>query len=647
MAAEQPSIVVSTSDQLAITAATEPSVPVEHTSLAVIDDYILSPDVLEETGRPASPTSSLSSSSPSHNSSDLIGLSKAFPVRLQSRATTALSSYSVPVSNGAGAGTTALATTAASTATVTAAASPPSTASSESSVPTLAADAVQPPLQGSNTGLPDIKSLLGKILHDYDPSGRPQKATFNNSFIETDVDDDSVTVFDDYNVENEDDDREHDELERFLSQKKQYFLLSYAGKPIFSMHGNDDLISLHMGIIQALVSGFEQPSDDFPLDNTRDALRFFTAGTTSFAVTVEDPLILVAISKLGETEGQLRTQLDALHTQLLSALTKAQIVKVFKGRTNFDLRKLLDGAETFLRSLTREMAFGSPAILLNSIECLRLRNSVRDRINVSLLKARTPSLLYGLIMADGRLVSVIRPKRHSLHPPDLQVIFSMLFHNATFHDGREHWIPICLPKFNNRGFLHAYIVFFRPKAALILISANRDAFYELRKAKEDILENFTEENCMAPIDMAVQLGRYRTADIGAPAIQHFLYKSRSNVQFTMPNYEPHFPDRKSQHELMCLYRRLHAAIHTKHTHLKVLYISRGSAVALAWATHSFEVYCVASEQTSKATLAQGMDTIIAWIKREESRLFISNGAVSGLSFSSKDIYALPSFALFI
>ncbi|KAK9247084.1 trafficking protein Mon1-domain-containing protein [Lipomyces tetrasporus] len=643
MAAEQPSLVVSAFDQLAITAATQPPVPVEHTSLAVIEDYILSPDVLEETSRPASPTPSLNSASHSHPS-DLIGLSKAFPVRLQSKPTTALSSYSAPVSNGIG--ITASATTAASIATATAVGSPASSASSVLSAPTIAIDAVRSQHQGSTAGLPDIKSLLGKILHDHDPSGRPHTATFNNSFIETDVDDDSITVFDDYNIHNEDDDRGYDELERFLAQKKQYFLLSYAGKPIFSMHGNDDLISLHMGIIQALVSGFEQPSEDFPSDSTHDTLRFFTAGTTSFAVTVDDPLILVAISKLGETEGQLRTQLDALHTQLLSALTKAQIVKVFKGRTNFDLRKLLDGAETFLRSLTREMAFGSPAILLNAIECLRLRNSVRDRINVSLLKGRTPSLLYGLVMADGRLVSVIRPKRHSLHPPDLQVIFSMLFHNATFHDGREHWIPVCLPKFNSRGFLHAYIVFFRPKVALVLISANKDAFYELRKAKEDILENFTEENCMAPIDTAVKLGRYRTADIGAPAIQHFLYKSRSNVQFTMPNYEPHFPDRKSQHELMCLYRRLHAAIHTKHTHLKVLYISRGSAIALAWATHSFEIYCVASEQTSKAILAQGMDAITAWIKREESRLFISNGAVSGLSFSSKDIFALPSFALY-
>lgn len=243
------------------------------------------------------------------------------------------------------------------------------------------------------------------------------------------------------------------------------------------------------------------------------------------------------------------------------------------------------GAEKFLFSLAREMAIGSPAILLNAIECLRLRNSTRDRINNSLLRGRTPSLLYGLVVADGRLVSVIRPKRHSLHPPDLQVIFSMLFHNTTFHDGREHWLPICLPKFNDRGFLHAYIVFFRPKVALVLISANKDAFFELRKSKETILQNFEEDDCIHPIDVAVDLGRFRTRDLGAPALQHFLYKSRTHVQFIMPNFEPFFNDKKEQYGLMCLYRRLHAAIHTKRTHLKVLYSNKGSSLALAWVSY--------------------------------------------------------------
>ncbi|KAK9453352.1 trafficking protein Mon1-domain-containing protein [Dipodascopsis uninucleata] len=619
-----------------LTNAAEPAM------LSVVEDYILSQELIdaqsENISRSTSPTRSLSPTRSSLSqsaavstttgqtmplTSEFIGLSKAFSTRLQSKPTTAMSYSASEVMTGTPIIGQPIATPSSAKMSVT---SPVSSVAS--SAQTTSSDAL-PSTNASS--IVDLKSILGKILYEQDPLKKAKRklTTFNNSFIETDVDDDSITVFDEYNINEEEDDKEKDELERFLCQKKHYFIISNAGKPIFSLNGSDDLISSYMGVIQALVAGFEQSTDvSSSSDNDiPDTLRFFTAGTTSFAITVEDPLILVAISKMGETEGQLRTQLDALHTQLLSSLTKSQIVKVFTGRTNFDLRKLLGGAEVYLRALAREMVLGSPSILLNSIECLRLRNSVRDRINVGLLKGRTPSLLYGLIVADFRLVSVIRPKKHSLHPPDLQVIFSLLFHNTTFHDGREHWIPICLPKFNNRGFLHAYIVFFRPRVALVLISADKDAFYELRRAKEGILEYFEDEDCNPSIDAAVKLGRYQTADIGAPAIKHFLYKSRANVQFTMPNYEPHYPDVKSQHELMCLYRRLHAAIHTKHTRLKVLYMSRGNAVALAWATATFEIYCVASSQISKATLAQGMDKIIAWIRREESRLFLSNGAV--------------------
>ncbi|KAK9470584.1 trafficking protein Mon1-domain-containing protein [Dipodascopsis tothii] len=535
-------------------------------------------------------------------------LSRAFRLRLQSKPTTALS-ISLPSSNGQPASINTPNYSISNTLTAT-----------ENSL------GVSGTVESNQAS--DIKSLLGKILSESDSVFYPRRSTFNNSFIETDVDDDSVTVYDNYGFDTEDgNEDDSDEIKSFLAQKKQYFVISFAGKPIFSLNGNDDLISSYMGVIQALVAGFEPSDDPSGLDNNRDTLRFFTAGSTSFAIIVEDPLLLIAISKLGETEGQLRTQLDALHTQLLSAVTKAQIVKVFKGRTNFDLRKLLDGAEKFLYSLTREMAFGSPSILLNAIECLRLRNSTRDRINISLLKGRTPSLLYGLVVADGRLVSVIRPKRHSLHPPDLQVIFSMLFHNTTFHDGREHWLPICLPKFNDRGFLHAYIVFFRPKIALVLISANKDAFFELRSSKESILHNFEDNDCIRSMEAAVNIGRFRTADIGAPELHHFLYKSRSNVQFVMPNYDPYFSDAKGRHHLMCLYRRLHAAIHTKRTHLKVLYSNGGPLLALAWATRSFEVYCVANSSASKAILSQGLDSAVSWIRREESRLFISNGAV--------------------
>ena len=63
------------------------------------------------------------------------------------------------------------------------------------------------------------------------------------------------------------------------------------------------------------------------------------------------------------------------------------------------------------------MINADPGILLGSLEVSKLRKSSREKINTALLNARHEDLLYGMIVGEGRLVSVVRPRRHSLHPP--------------------------------------------------------------------------------------------------------------------------------------------------------------------------------------------------------------------------------------
>lgn len=65
------------------------------------------------------------------------------------------------------------------------------------------------------------------------------------------------------------------------------------------------------------------------------------------------------------------------------------------------------------------MIHSDPGILLGALEVSKLRKTTRERINNALLNARHEDLLYGMIVAEGRLVSVIRPRRHSLHPPGI------------------------------------------------------------------------------------------------------------------------------------------------------------------------------------------------------------------------------------
>lgn len=429
---------------------------------------------------------------------------------------------------------------------------------------------------------------------------------------------------------------DEDRLQLWKSKLKHYMILSSAGKPIYSRHGDLGLINSSMGVVQTIISFYE---------GAKSPLLGFTAGGARFVVVTEGPLYFVAISRLGESDSQLRAQLNALYMQILSTLTLPVLTNIFANRPSTDLRRPLQGTETLLSSLADSFTRGSPSILLGALECLRLRKSHRHSINNAFLKARAESLLYGLIVAGGRLVSVIRPRRHSLHPSDLQLIFNMLFESGGIKAaGGENWIPLCLPAFNNRGYLYMYVSFLDDRlddstpetgptgvdetTAIILISPDKESFFALQKMRDDVVTELKKKGHLDLIKATASNGRPSAAEIAPNThISHFLFKSRANVQFCMPSLQPIFGSLVSHRRLMSLYSQLHASMHARHSHLKVLHCVSEETTSLAWVTPVFEFYCVAGPNTSRAVLTQGANKVMQWAKREEERLFIIGGGV--------------------
>jgi vacuolar fusion protein MON1 len=381
------------------------------------------------------------------------------------------------------------------------------------------------------------------------------------------------------------------------------------------------------------------------------------AGAVRFVILLKGPLNLVAVTRLPESDSQLRMQLEALYMQILSTLTLPILEKTFKQRASTDLRRPLQGTEILISALADGFTRGSPSTLLSALECLRLRKSHRQAIHNTLLKTRSASLLYGLIVASGKLVSVVRPKKHSLHPGDLQLIFNMLFEAGSVKaGGGENWIPLCLPGFNNTGYLYMYVSFLamndidkvalsaeetsnneRPKSreggdevAIILISANREAFYELRSMRDDLVAALQSNGSLSHIQTAVRVGRPLCTDVvpGTP-LRHFIYKSRGNVQYTMPSFSPYFSTPLLRRQLMNLYHQLSASLHTRATSstLKVLHSTSTHVVALGWATPLFELYAIAPGGTPRQVLSQAANRVVQWVRREEERVFIIGGAV--------------------
>ena len=362
-------------------------------------------------------------------------------------------------------------------------------------------------------------------------------------------------------------------LENWKSKRKHYLILSAAGKPIWTRHGDGGLVSTYIGVIQTIISFYE---------DSQDRLNSFTAGDTKFVIVAKGPLYLVAISRILESETQLKLQLEALYMQILSTLTLPSLTHLFSVRPSTDLKRPLQGSETLLSTLADSFTKGSPSTLLSALECLKIRKAHRQTINNALLKTRTNSLLYGLVVAGGRLVSVVRPRKHSLHPGDLQLIFNMVFEaEAVKAGGGESWIPVCLPGFNSSGYLYMYVSFVdlredagnvaddtatkEESVAVILISTDKERFFELQEMRNSFIEvrednhfsyvkynllwltnrhysqQLEKDGSLKIMKEAIDKGRPKTTDIvPGTVLHHFLYKSRGNVQFTMSSYEPDF-----------------------------------------------------------------------------------------------------------
>jgi hypothetical protein len=84
------------------------------------------------------------------------------------------------------------------------------------------------------------------------------------------------------------------------SQPKHFFILSEAGKPIYSRHGDEDELSSLMAVMQAHV--------EFVHD-LGDTMRALHCADTTIAFLSKRPIILVAVSKGTDSITQLIVQM--------------------------------------------------------------------------------------------------------------------------------------------------------------------------------------------------------------------------------------------------------------------------------------------------------------------------------------------------
>lgn len=86
----------------------------------------------------------------------------------------------------------------------------------------------------------------------------------------------------------------------WLNKQEHVFILSTAGKPIYSLHGNEDKLATLFGVMQALVS---------VVQSNQDTIMSIQAKGVRFVFLVKSQLILVAVSRKKKSVQQIQMQL--------------------------------------------------------------------------------------------------------------------------------------------------------------------------------------------------------------------------------------------------------------------------------------------------------------------------------------------------
>ncbi|KAM7354072.1 vacuolar fusion protein MON1 homolog [Cochliomyia hominivorax] len=417
----------------------------------------------------------------------------------------------------------------------------------------------------------------------------------------------------------------HDPIWR--GHKKHIFILSEAGKPIYSLHGSEDKLAILFGIIQALVSFVE---------NTQDVLTSIHARGIQFVFMIKSHLIFVAASRTNMSVTQLQMQLNDVHNQILSTLTFTQLTKIFQHRKNFDLRRLLEGSERLINNLllndssNKKVTNNIFTFLTNSKRCLPMSTSTRSSI-VSAIKdncGKIKDLVFAILIAKNRLICLVRMKKFSIHPTDLRLIFNLIDSTESFKTS-ENWTPICLPKFNMDGYLHAHVSYLDDEspACLLLLTVDRNDFFTLSNAKKLITEKMKRSQCLEAINESVQhlthpKYQLNAQNIGIPELRHFIYKPKSTAQVLCSELVPPYTKLNEFERLEGIYCELLERVHHAARPLKLIFEAKSSEVILAWSTATYELYAVFEPLTKKSTVIKNVDKLIKWIDKEYDTYFI-------------------------
>jgi hypothetical protein len=164
---------------------------------------------------------------------------------------------------------------------------------------------------------------------------------------------------------------------------------------------------------------------------------------------------------------------------------------------------MIGGTNELMDSLIT--TFNSPSVFLEATSTIKITPKTRKLFQKTWTTAKpASSMLFGLLITNKKVIYIMRPKKYNLSHRDLALLLNLVYSSSSFRS-IEAWTPACLPDFNDTGFLHCYTSFLTHETCLILLSTDKNSFYDQSKFRHQLVEGMEKTELVKIIDDEIKM----------------------------------------------------------------------------------------------------------------------------------------------
>lgn len=268
----------------------------------------------------------------------------------------------------------------------------------------------------------------------------------------------------------------------WASQELHLFIITDAGKPIYSRYGTVQILS---PILCTCVIILEH------MKSLNESLNHFTAGNHTFVFLPKKPFIFIAVSKSSLPATFLFKQLNFLYSLFLSLFSEKFISKIAETHS-CDFRQYAEGTRSAWDGVVNNMSQDPAFIFAPSIPVAYMRPDLRQQLIHSSSFERLPSCKLAMLMHRNRVLAIGHNNCDTL---SLRLIVDLMWTPA--FQNEESW-TIFFARNSNEQMHHLYFKNHEKSdyRIVMLCSDNQgfDAYHRFAVSMlKDLEENYFEE----------------------------------------------------------------------------------------------------------------------------------------------------------